>query len=142
MMQYFWLVLAGIFIIGELITGGFFLICFGIAAAITSIFSFLKFSAIFQWLIFAFLSFVIFLFSRKFADKIKTKNVREVGADRLLHKIGIVIEEINSERNTGIVRVENEEWRAVVKNGEVIPRESKVKVIAVDGTKLIVEKID
>lgn len=141
-MKYMWAILAAVLIVAELLTAGLFLVWFGIAAAVAAVLAFFKFGLAVQWIVFIILSLVLFFSSRRFAEKITDKQPSGVGADRILHKEAIVIEEINILKNTGRIRVNTEEWRAVPhNNNKVIPVDAKVKVLSIDGTKAVVEKI-
>jgi membrane-bound ClpP family serine protease len=51
----------------------------------------------------------------------------------------MVLEEIDAETATGIVRMENEEWRATTDWDRVIETGTTVRVVEVRGTRLVVE---
>ncbi len=57
----------------------------------------------------------------------------------LIGKEGIVLENINQLNSTGKVRVNGELWSAI--SNEDIEKNSKIRVISVNGVKLKVEKI-
>jgi len=141
-MKYLWIVIAAVFFIGELMTGSFFLVWFGIAASVVVLLAYLKAAVAVQWITFIVLSFVLFLASRRFANRITSKQPPGIGADRVIHKQGIVIEEISAAKDTGLVRVEKEQWRAVTKKDEALPVGARIKVVAIEGTSLIVEKVE
>ncbi|HSQ21508.1 MAG TPA: NfeD family protein, partial [Coriobacteriia bacterium] len=61
-----------------------------------------------------------------------------VAVDRLLGKIGTVIEPIEPGDGGGKVRVEREEWRADSPAPEMIPAGTKIVVERVRGTHLVV----
>ncbi len=136
-----WMFLAAVFIIGEIFTAGFFLLWFGIAAAIGGLLAFLGLSIGWQLGVFVFVSGVLLIFSRRFAEKVSKKSSSYVGAERLIGKKGIVIEEINPAQNKGFVRVEQEKWRAKNGDSKSIPKGKKVKVIKMEGAHLIVEVV-
>lgn len=140
-MKYIWIIISAIFIVGELISVSFFLIWIGIGAAAAAILAFLGFSAVYQWVTFVLLSLILFLASRKFADRVSVKQPPGIGADRFIHKHGIVLEEISLAKDTGLVRVEKDQWRAITKKDEVLPAGTRIKVVAIEGTSLVVEKI-
>ena len=59
-------------------------------------------------------------------------------------KIGkacVVLEEINDVQNTGRVRMGKEEWRAESNSGNDITAGTKVVVVSISGTRLIVEPV-
>jgi len=137
-----WLALAAICIVGEMFTAGFFLLWFGIGAAVACVLAVVGMSTGWQWASFIVISGVLFLVSRKFSEKLTKKQPPGIGADRNIGKQGVVLEEINNENSTGRLRLEREEWRAESENDEVIPSGEKVIVVRLDGTHLIVKRVE
>jgi membrane protein implicated in regulation of membrane protease activity len=133
-----WMLLAAAFIIGEIFTAGFFLLWFGIGAAIAGVLAIMGFGAGWQWGAFIVLSGVLFAVSRRFAERFTDKQPPGIGADRFISKSGVVLEAIDNINNTGRIRLEKEEWRTESETGEVIPVGTKVKVTKVKGTRLVV----
>jgi membrane protein implicated in regulation of membrane protease activity len=136
-----WLILSAIFIIAELFTAGFFLLWFGIGAAVACVFALLGLGLGWQWVIFVVVSGVLFSVSRKFAERVTQKQPPGIGADRFIGKMGIVLEEIDNIKNTGRVRVDKDEWRADSESGNIIPIGEKVVVDKLVGTHLVVKSI-
>ncbi len=136
-----WMVIAAIFIIGEIFTAGFFLLWFGIGAAAAGILAMLDFGAGWQWAAFIVVSGLLFIVSRRFAERITKKQPPGIGADRFIGMKGVVLEEVDNTKNTGRVRIEKEEWRADSDTGEVIPVDTKVEVTRLVGTRLIVKTL-
>ena len=102
-----WMVLAAIFVVGEIFTAGFFLLWFGIGAAVAGILALIGLGPAWQLGAFVVVSGVLFAVSRKLADKITKKQPPGIGADRFIGKEGIFLEEIDNEKNTGRVRLKN-----------------------------------
>ena len=138
---YIWMILAALFVVGEIFTAGFFLLWFGVGAAVAGVLA--LFGLGFGWQLGAFVlvSGTLFVVSRKFADKFTKKQPPGIGADRVIGKQGIVFEEIDHTKNTGRVRLKKEEWRADSESGQVIPSGMQVEVIRLDGTHLVVKVI-
>jgi len=138
-----WLILAIVFFVGELMTAGFFLMAFGVGAAVAAIIALLGLSLVWQLVVFIVISSLIVVSLRRFADRIsRPEKVIQVGIDRVMGKTAIVTEPIDPINETGIVRVDAEEWRAIPANGhQIIPERSLVKVLSVEGTRLVVEAI-
>jgi membrane protein implicated in regulation of membrane protease activity len=136
-----WMVLAAVFIIGEILTAGFFLMCFGVGAIVAGLLALLGANMIWQLMIFIVVSLILFLVSRKFADRVSKEQPPGIGADRFVGKICIVLEQIDNHKNTGRVRMDREEWRTESDGDEVIPAGSKVVVTRLDGSHLVVRKI-
>ena len=137
-----WLILAAVFFVFEMFTAGFFLACFGVGCAAASIAAALKMGTVWQVAFFALFTFLSFLFSRKFAEKVTGEQAQGVGVDRVLGKKGVVLEEISRTCATGMVRVDREEWRAITEDDSTVSEGVTVIVIRVDGTKLVVKKED
>ena len=136
-----WMVIAAVFIIGELFHMGFFLLWFGVGAAVAGILALLGLGAGWQWASFIVLSAVLFAISRKFAERFTKKQPPGIGADRFLDKKGVVIEAIDNLKNTGRVRVGKDEWRADSETGETILEGKLVAVARVEGTHLVVKVV-
>ncbi|UCE06869.1 MAG: NfeD family protein [bacterium] len=137
-----WMALAVIFIIGEIFTAGFFILWFGVGAAVAGILAMIGFGAGWQWGTFIIVSGVLFAISRKFAERFTKKQPPGIGADRFIGKEGMVLEQIDNIKNTGRVRLGKEEWRADSSTGEVIPVGERVKVTKLDGTHLVVKTLN
>jgi len=135
-----WMVLAAVFIIGEILTAGFFLICFGVGAIAAGVLALLGGNMIWQLAVFIVVSLIMFLVSRKLADRVSEEQPPGIGADRFVGKPCIVLEKIDNHKNTGIVRMDKEEWRAESDGDEIIPAGSKVIVTRLDGSHLLVRK--
>ena len=134
-----WMVIAAVFVIGEIFTAGFFLLWFGIGAAAAGILAILGLGAGWQWGTFVVISGVLFAISRRFSERFTKKQPPGIGADRFIGKEGVVLEEIDNIKSTGRVQLKKEEWRADSDTDEVIPVGKRVKVTRLDGTHLIVK---
>jgi membrane protein implicated in regulation of membrane protease activity len=137
-----WIVLGVLLIIGEIFTAGFFLIWFGIAAIIAGVLAFFELSPVWQGVAFVIISAILLAGTRRLADKFTKKQPPGIGADRFIGKIGVVLEEIDNDKNTGRVRVEEDQWRADSLKGDIIPEGSKIQVMKLEGTHLVVKKIN
>jgi membrane protein implicated in regulation of membrane protease activity len=135
------MIVAAIFIAGEIFTAGFFLLWFGIGAAVAGVISLIGLGLSWQLAGFVLTSLVLFVVSRRLAEKVTKKQPPGIGADRSVGMRGIVIEEIDNLKNTGRVRVEKDEWRADSETGDSIPEGQSVVVTRVDGTHLVVKPI-
>ncbi len=133
-----WLVIAAFFIIAEVFSTGFFILWFGIGAAVAGILALLGVSIVWQWVAFVIVSGVLFIVSRRFAERFTKKQPPGIGADRFVGKIGIVLEEISNVENVGRVRIDKDVWRADSETDVAIPKGTKVIVTRLDGTHLVV----
>lgn len=136
-----WMIIAAIFVVGEIFTAGFFLLWFGVGAAVAGILAIFGLGIGWQLGAFAVVSGVLFVVSRRFAERVSKRQPAGVGSDRFVGLKGIVLEEIDNDRNTGRVRLKKEEWRSDSENGEIIPIGKRVRVVRMDGTHLVVRTI-
>jgi membrane protein implicated in regulation of membrane protease activity len=137
-----WMIIAAIFVVGEIFTAGFFLLWFGVGAAVAGILALLGLSFGWQLAAFAVVSLVLFASSRRFAERFSKKQPPGIGADRFIGKQGMVLEDIDNAENIGRVRLDKEEWRADSETGVIIPAGTQVEVVRLDGTHLVVKTIE
>jgi membrane protein implicated in regulation of membrane protease activity len=130
--------IAALFVIGEIFTQGFFLLWFGIGAAVAGVFAILGLGVGWQLGAFVVVSGVLFAVSRRLAEKISKSQPPGIGADRFVGLEGIVLEEIDNVKNRGQVRVQKDEWRADSETGEIIPEGAQIVVTRLDGTHMVV----
>jgi membrane protein implicated in regulation of membrane protease activity len=136
-----WIVLAAVFFVGEIFSAAFFLLWFGIGAAVAGVLALLGVGFGVQLVVFIVVSFVLFIASRRFADRFTKTQPPGIGADRFTGQPCVVLVEIDNAANTGRVRMEQEEWRAESATGEVLPAGTRVLVAGTNGTRLVVKKI-
>jgi membrane protein implicated in regulation of membrane protease activity len=136
-----WMILAALFIVGEIFTAGFFLLPIGIGAAIAGLVALLGGNTIWQLVAFVVASFILFLVSRRFAQRVTKEQPPGIGADRFIGEECVVLEEINNLDNSGRVRKGKEEWRASSDSGTNIPVGTKVIVVSLSGTQLVVKPV-
>ena len=134
-----WMVVAAVFIIGEIFTLGFFLLWFGIGAAVAGILAIFGLGGSWQWGAFVVVSGVLFVLSRRFAERFSKKQPPGIGADRFIDKKGVVLEEVDNIKNSGRIRMGKEEWRAESDTGEVILVGKMVEVTRLVGTHVVVK---
>ena len=117
------------------------MICFGLGAVGAALGALAGLSPTWQLVLFIVVSVLALLFVRPFARRVSRATKNEVGIDRVIGQPAVVLEEIDPLRGKGIVRVAQEEWRAQSHDGAIVPCNVEVKVIAVQGTRLIVEPV-
>jgi inner membrane protein len=136
-----WVVLAMIFAIAEIFTSGFFLICFGVGAAIAAIAGFMGFGPLAQFAVFVIASAVVLFLVRPFANRISGPNRHPVGVERLLGQQAIVLETIDPAHGSGVVRVGHEKWSADAADSIPIAAGTMVQVVSATGTHLKVRTL-
>ena len=141
-----YLAIAAAFGVGEiLMPGTFFLMPFaagGVAAAVVSL---LGAPLLASMPVFLVVSFAVFLGLRPLARRLEadTPDVAGIGSNRLVGTTGTVLRPISIEADeAGMVKVGGEEWRAAAHDDEPIAAGSRIRVVAVRGTRLVVERAD
>ncbi len=140
------LVLAAGFGIGELtMAGSFFLLPFAVGALAAAIVSLLSAPLLVSFPVFLIVSFLVFLGFRPLARRLDaaTPDIAGIGANRLVGVTGSVIEEIPAAPgDAGMVRIGAEEWKADADAEVLVPVGTRIRVIEVRGTRLVVEPAD
>lgn len=139
-MPYIWLGIAVVLAVIEVSTTQLVSLWFVIGAAVTSVCSatFLKDQLLWQIVLFIGLSAVTLILTRPLVKKLKANNSVSTNSDRNIGKSALVIADIDPEQGVGQVRVGNEKWSAKSKDGIVIPVGTNVKVVGIEGVKLVV----
>ena len=136
-----WLIAAGFFFVAEIITVGFFIFWLGIGALLAMLVSFLTNSVIIQVATFAISSSVLLFFTKPLAKKLSKDDNVATNSFSLLDKTGIVTIDINPFDGTGQVKVNGEIWSAKSEDNVSIPKDTQIKVLKIDGVKLVVEQV-
>lgn len=136
-----WLIASGIFFVIEIFTIGFFVFWLGVGALIAMIFSFFISNIIAQMSIFVFTSALLIFATRPLANKLLNSSNVSTNVYSLVGKTAIVVEEINYSTGKGQVKIDGEVWSAKTNNNLTITKDSEVKILEIDGVKLIVEPL-
>ena len=140
-MWQFWLLLAGICVIIESFTLGFFVFWFAIGALFALIVSLFTTNIIIQSVVFVVTSTLLLLLTKPLIKSfVKIPKAKATNVYGLINKEGLVLENIDSLNSTGKVKVNGELWSAISDTN--IPKDSKIKVLSIDGVKLKVQKIN
>jgi inner membrane protein len=137
-----WVVVGILLIVLEIFTTGFVVMWFGIAAIVTAIPVYLGASGELIISTYAASVFLLTLFVRKITINFMSKNYRQLdtNVNSLLGSTGVVTQDIDYVKGTGKVRVGKEIWTAVSEQGNSLKLDTKVRVVRVQGVKLVVEK--
>ncbi len=136
LLRWGWIVVAVFFFITEVFTAGFVLLCFGIGALGGALAAFLGAGLEWQLMVFIVVSAVSVVLARPFAARISRPGVQQIAGDRMLGKWAVVLQTVDLIANTGMVRVESEEWRAESLDGESLAVGEVVEVVGVAGVRL------
>lgn len=137
-----WFVVAALFVVGEIFTAAFFLLWFGVGAGVAGLLALVGAGMIWQLVVFVVVSLVLFLISRRFAERVSEEQPPGIGADRFKGRDGVVIERIDNLENTGRVRLDREEWRAESEGGAVLEPGTAIRVTDVSGTHVVVKAVE
>lgn len=85
------------------------------------------------------LSCLYFIFGRSLLRKKLISLTKHTNIDKLIGKTGLVIRAITPD-TAGLVRVDDEDWRAT--SDKIIYDKQRVKITAIEGVTLIVNKIN
>ena len=140
-MWIFWLIAAGIFFIIEIATVGFLIFWLGIGALLAMIASLITDNIIIQTTVFVVSSALLIPLTKPFVDKFTKKDSIPTNSYSLINKKGIVVSDINPAQGTGLVKIEGETWSAKTNNDISILKDTEIKVLSIDGVKLIVEPV-
>ena len=136
-----WLIVAGIFFIGEIITVGFLIFWLGIGALLAMIVSFFTDNILIQTAVFVMSSTVLILFSRFFVNKYISKKTIRTNAASLIGKHAKVTKEISPVDSIGLVKIGGDTWSAVSEDGTQIKQNTEVEIKGIQGVKLIVSPV-
>lgn len=137
-MWMFWLIAAGIFFIGEMLTTGFLIFWLGVGSLVALLVSLFTSNLFIQTAAFVISSIILIFATKSFADKFTKKDTVATNVYTLSGKKGIVIEEINPTEGKGQIKVGGEVWSALCDENLVIPKDSEVEIVRIQGVKAFV----
>ena len=124
-----WIIIAGVCLIGEILTSGFLIFWLSIGALIAMVVSFFVDSIIVQTAVFVISSAILIFATKPFVKKFaKTKDVK-TNAYSIIGKNAIVTKDIDSINGKGQIKVDSETWSALGKDDMNIEKGTEVKAI-------------
>lgn len=132
-----WFIAFVILLIIELVTVNLVTIWFAIGAVAAIISTIFTDSILIQSIVFVVVSVIALLITKPLMKKFKKFEVEPTNSDRVIGKVGDVTKKIDKNKY-GEVKVYGNTWTASSK--QVINVGERVKVLSIDGVKLIVEK--
>lgn len=136
---HYWAIAAIVFIVGEIFTSGFALICFAVGAIGGAVAAALGASMEWQLGIFAIVTFVAFLAVRPLLRRFAIKGEVPTNADALIGRSARVTEPIEK-GGLGRVAIDGDIWQAEAENDEHIEVGAKVEVVARESIILTVRR--
>ena len=136
-----WLILLVVLVAGEAITVGLTFIWFAAGALGGLLVAVLGGAIWLQVVVFLILSAVTLILVRPAAAKLLTPGISPTNADRILSQIALVTEEIDNIAETGQVKLFGQVWSARSESGEIIPVQSRVRILRIEGVKVFVRLV-
>lgn len=140
-MWQFWLIVAGLCLIGEIITVGFLVFWFGIGALLTMFVSLFTPNLIIQTSVFIISSTILVFVTKPFVKKFVDVKKTNTNAFSIIGKKALVIKDIDNIHSLGQIKINGEIWSAESENNEIIEQGSEVEVLQIKGVKAIVKKV-
>ncbi|MBE6828566.1 MAG: NfeD family protein [Ruminococcaceae bacterium] len=134
-----WVVLLIGFSVIEAVTVQLVSVWFAVGSLAALIASLFKVGVVGQLVIFLVVSIICFIITRPLVKRFSQNKIQSTNADRCIGQTAVVTEEIDNIKASGQVKVNGNIWTARSENGEIIPVDSMVTVIKIEGVKLIVK---
>lgn len=141
-MWQFWLIVAGLFFVGEIFTLGFLIFWFGIGALFAMIVSFFTTNIIIQTTVFLITSTIFILATKPLVKKFVDVKKTNTNVFSIIGKKALVIKDIDPVHSSGQIKLNGEVWSAETENNEIIKEGSEVEVLKINGVKAIVKLVD
>lgn len=136
-----WLIIAGLFFIGEIITVGFLVFWIAVAALVAMVVSFFTTNIIIQTSVFVVASAVLILATKPFVKKFVDVKQTKTNAFSIIGQKALVIKEISS-HSIGQIKIRGEVWSAESESDEIIAEGSEVEILQINGVKALVKSLD
>ncbi len=134
-----WLILLIVFAIIEGVSSGLVSVWFSCGSLIALLCALFGAPVGVQLILFVAVSAVCLLGLRPLAKKYVNSRVQATNADRIIGTDAQVTETIDNVQGTGTVTVSGIIWTAKSENNEVIPEGCMVRILRIEGVKVIVE---
>lgn len=136
----FWLVVSVVLFVIEGMAVQLICVWFAVGALLAMLAAALGASVPVQLLVFLLSSVAVLLLGRPLLKKKLKFKQTATNADLVIGKIGVVLEEVNNDLQTGRVTANGLDWTArSTIDSVIIPAGAKIRAVYIDGVKLIVE---
>ena len=138
-----WVIIALVFVIVEIFTSGFAVMCISFGCLFGAGASLLEWELKWQLLAFAIGTVLAFMTVRPLVYKFFYKKVGEVktNAEALIGRRAIVTERIEGELHPGRVKVDGDDWKAICESAEPIEVGEAVEITALNSIIVTVKKL-
>ena len=142
-MWQFWLILAGFFLIIEIVTTGFLVFWFTVGALVAMVASLFISNIIIQTTIFLIASVILLFVTRPFVAKITQKDETvKTNVYSIEGKVAKVIQDVDPIEGLGQIKVNGEVWSAKSYNDTFISKDTEVVIEKIDGVKAIIKPLN
>ena len=140
---HYWVIIALVFVIVEMFTSGFAVMCISFGCLFSAVASALDWELKWQLLVFAVGTALAFMTVRPLVYKFFYKKGQEVktNVDALVGRRAIVTERIEGELHAGRVKIDGDDWKAVSLDAEPIEVGTAVEITAINSVILTVKKL-
>jgi membrane protein implicated in regulation of membrane protease activity len=137
-----WVIAAGLFGIGEMLTTSFFLAPFAAGAGAAAIVDAAGAGELAAWIVFVLVSVLALVVVRPIArSHMKTPPSLRTGSAALIGKQAIVLERIANHEGVGCVKIDGEVWTArAYDDDQVIDQGTRVDVVEIRGATALVSE--
>lgn len=132
-----WFIIAVICIIIEIFTPSFFFVAFGVGAIFAGLLSFVRINLPLQVVFFIVMSFLFFLWLRRYSNKFFKSGTDETNIYAIVGKTGEVTRTVMQDKK-GYVKIMGDEWPALSEKNESYEVGVKVKVVSIHGNTVVV----
>ena len=138
-----WIIIGVVFLIAEMMVPAFFYMWFGIGAFVAAV-SAVWLGFLWQLSIFLVSSAVLLALTRPFTRKIQEyEPPKKIHIEDIIGKEAVVVETIDNNAGRGIIKINGDMWRAFSNDdSQVIEKGEKVRILKVEGSHLVVEKLE
>ena len=142
-MWYIWLILAGVFLIIEIMTVGFLIFWLSIGSLFAMITSLFTDNIVIQTTVFVISSIGLIFLTKPLVKKLnKTDDTIATNAYSVIGKKAIVTQDIDPTLGYGQIKVNGETWSAKTISDNIIPKDSEVIIKNIEGVKAVVELLN
>lgn len=140
-MVYVWLGILAVMVVAEILTTQLVSIWFAIGALASFLVALAGVEEIWiQIIVFVAVSAIALAVTRPLVRKLVNRKAVPTNADMVIGQIGIVIDKIDNDAETGLVKVNGSVWTARTTDGSVVEIDEKVTIQEIRGVKLLVTK--
>ena len=139
-MIFVWVIFAVFMLICEAMTTQLVSIWFVIGSVAAAVACLFTNDILIQSAVFVVVSLAALIATRPLVKKVlKKRKTEPTNSDRLIGRVGIVTEDIDNKHGVGTVNIDGKVWSAKSFNESEIKTGANVKIMSIEGVKLVVE---